>query len=123
MAGMKISQLILAIGLVIPLGFTATDTDRAVLNQGTTQSRTQPGILGEGLTSNRLDHWAFKPPVRPAIPLVRASSFILRNPIDAFLAAGYEKHGLTPVPPISKELLLRRVYLDLVGLPPTQEEL
>ena len=46
-----------------------------------------------------------------------------RNPIDAFLAAGYQSRGLRPSPPVSKDLWLRRVYLDLIGLPPTREEL
>ncbi len=68
------------------------------------------------------DHWAFRAPVRPALPsltgVIRTS-----NPIDAFLAAARQKHGLTPQPPADRSTLLRRVYLDLIGLPPTREEL
>jgi hypothetical protein len=45
------------------------------------------------------------------------------NPIDAFLSAEYGKHGLHPSPPAARAALLRRVYLDLIGLPPTREEL
>jgi hypothetical protein len=67
-------------------------------------------------------HWAFQPPQRPAVPEVKNPGWV-RNPIDAFLAAGHEKKGLQPNPPASKSVLLRRVYLDLIGLPPTREEL
>src|SRR5262249_29790300 len=44
-------------------------------------------------------------------------------PVDAFLAAGHARQGLQPSPPVHDDLLLRRVYLDLIGLPPTREEL
>jgi hypothetical protein len=78
------------------------------------------------------DHWAFRPPVRPAVPTssVNASDHPAgpranraNNPIDAFLAAEQEKRGLVPQPPADRCLLLRRVSLDLIGLPPTYEEL
>jgi hypothetical protein len=64
-------------------------------------------------------HWAFQEPARPAVP----PSPWGRNPADAFLAASHSRQGLVASPPVSDDLLLRRVYLDLVGLPPTQEEL
>jgi hypothetical protein len=67
-------------------------------------------------------HWAFQPLVRPAVPKGRDASWV-RNPIDAFLDRGYAQRGLRPNPPLSKSLLLRRVYLDLVGLPPTRAAL
>ncbi len=67
-------------------------------------------------------HWAFRPPRCPAVPIVKHPGWV-RNPIDAFIAAGHEKKGLHPNPPASKSVLLRRVYLDLIGLPPTREEL
>jgi hypothetical protein len=65
------------------------------------------------------DHWAFRAPVRPAVPPARER---VRNPIDAFLAAAREKRGITPQPPAERRLLLRRVYLDLVGLPSSRQE-
>src|SRR5213078_545323 len=68
------------------------------------------------------NHWSFKPPVRPVVPQVKNSSWV-RNPIDALVAAEHEKHGLTPRPEAAKHVLLRRVYVDLIGLPPTREEL
>jgi hypothetical protein len=59
---------------------------------------------------------------RPAIPKVKNTAWV-RNPIDAFLAAEHEERGLTPRPEATRAVLLRRVYLDLIGLPPTPEEL
>jgi hypothetical protein len=67
-------------------------------------------------------HWSHVKPVRPATPAVK-NSWWVRNPIDAFVAAGLEDHNLKPRPEASKSLLLRRVTLDLVGLPPTPEEI
>ncbi len=58
---------------------------------------------------------------RPAVPVVKNRRWA-RNPIDAFIAAGHEAQRLGPRPQASRETLLRRVYLDLVGLSPTPEE-
>jgi hypothetical protein len=68
------------------------------------------------------DHWAFRVPVRRAAPAAKDTARV-RNPIDLFLAAERDKHGLTPQPPADKYTLLRRVTLDLTGLPPTRDEL
>jgi hypothetical protein len=67
-------------------------------------------------------HWAFQVPVRP-LPPRPVEPGRGRNPIDGFVAAAQEAHGLRPSPPADRETLLRRVYLDLVGLPPTRSEL
>ncbi len=67
-------------------------------------------------------HWAYKKPVRPTVPVVKNKAWG-RNPIDAFILARLEKEGLQPAPEASKETLLRRVYLDLIGLPPSVKEL
>jgi hypothetical protein len=67
-------------------------------------------------------HWAFRRAIRPDVPHVANSTWV-RNPIDAFIAAGHQAHGLTPQPTADKRILLRRVYLDLIGLPPTRAEL
>ncbi len=64
----------------------------------------------------------FEPVKRPPVPMVKNAGWV-RNPIDAFIAAEHEKQGLTPRPEAGKAVLLRRVYLDLIGLPPTREEL
>jgi hypothetical protein len=66
-------------------------------------------------------HWAFVPPRRPPLPRVKNASWP-RNPVDAFVLARLEKAGLAPSPPADRTTLLRRLSLDLVGLPPTPEE-
>ncbi|MDA1311968.1 MAG: DUF1553 domain-containing protein [Acidobacteria bacterium] len=70
----------------------------------------------------RSTHWAFQAPRRPDVPQVNNQAWV-RNPVDAFVSAKREEKGLEPVAPADKRTLLRRVYLDLVGLPPTQEEM
>jgi hypothetical protein len=69
-----------------------------------------------------VDHWSFQKPVRPEIPAVKDAAWSA-NPIDAFIAAKHEDLGLTPLAEAPPNVLLRRVYLDLVGLPPTPQEL
>lgn len=66
-------------------------------------------------------HWAFVAPVRPALPEVKNRKWV-RNPVDSFVLAELEKQNLAPSPEASKETLIRRVSLDLIGLPPTPAE-
>ncbi|HEV3203449.1 MAG TPA: DUF1549 domain-containing protein, partial [Gemmataceae bacterium] len=66
-------------------------------------------------------HWAFQKPTNTPIPSVRDTSWI-KNPIDAFILDRLEKAGLRPALPLFRPTLLRRVTLDLTGLPPTPEE-
>jgi Protein of unknown function (DUF1553)/Protein of unknown function (DUF1549)/Concanavalin A-like lectin/glucanases superfamily/Planctomycete cytochrome C len=66
-------------------------------------------------------HWAFEKPVRPAVPKVRQAAWV-RNPIDNFILAKLEKEGLKPSPEADRNTLIRRVTLDLIGLPPSPEE-
>lgn len=67
-------------------------------------------------------HWAFQPIRRPGIPAVKNSAWV-RHPIDAFIAKKHEERGLTPWPEASREVLLRRLTIDLIGVPPTPEEI
>jgi mono/diheme cytochrome c family protein len=67
-------------------------------------------------------HWAYQPPVRAALPVVKDARWG-GNPVDAFIALEHQQRGLKASAPAEKNVLLRRVYLDLVGLPPTREEL
>jgi hypothetical protein len=67
------------------------------------------------------EHWAFVAPVRPELPAVRNASWPA-NPIDYFILARLEREGLSPSPPVERARLIRRVYLDLIGLPPTVEQ-
>ncbi len=66
-------------------------------------------------------HWAFTPPRRPAVPAVKNSSWVA-NPIDAFILARLETEGLKPSAEADRVTLLRRLSLDLIGLPPTPAE-
>jgi len=66
-------------------------------------------------------HWAFQP-LPPSIPVPTAASHTAAHPIDAFLNARLQAAGITPNPPADKRTLLRRLYLDLIGLPPTPEQ-
>ena len=70
----------------------------------------------------KIEHWSYQRPVRPAIPSVKNTAFV-RNPIDAFVASKHEGLGLTPAPEAARHVLLRRVYLDLIGLPPSPDDL
>ncbi len=66
-------------------------------------------------------HWSYIKPVHPASPPVKNARWVV-NPIDNFVLARLEKEGLTPQPPADRATLLRRVSLDLIGLPPTIAE-
>jgi len=66
-------------------------------------------------------HWAYERPRRPPAPVPREASWV-RNPIDAFVLARLEREGLRPSAEAPKETLARRLSLDLVGLPPTPQE-
>ncbi len=72
-------------------------------------------------------HWAFIPPVRPVVPgspaaKVQSPRSASRHPIDAFILARLEKEKITPAPEADRATLLRRLNLDLIGLPPTPQE-
>jgi hypothetical protein len=66
-------------------------------------------------------HWSFVKPVRPPVPAVRDKAWP-RNPIDSFVLARLEKEGLRPSPEADRATLIRRLSLDLTGLPPAPEE-
>ena len=65
--------------------------------------------------------WSFVKPVRPPVPVVKHVARV-KNPIDAFVVAALEAKGLQPAPPASRRTLIRRIYFDLIGLPPRPEE-
>lgn len=67
-------------------------------------------------------HWAFQTPERPPVPEVKNKTWV-KNPIDAFVLEKLESEKLSPAPQADKSTLLRRLSLDLVGLPPTLDEL
>ena len=90
---------------------------RAWIDQGATW----PDSAIAAHRKNWRQHWAFKPPVRPKIPAVNNTRWP-RNPIDAFVLAKLERENLTPSAEADKVTLLRRLSLDLIGLPPAPEE-
>lgn len=65
----------------------------------------------------KTDHWAFKAPVKPKVP------GNAKHPIDAFIRERLKKEGLSPSPAADPATLLRRLHLDLTGLPPTPQEI
>lgn len=103
-----------------PEGHPLTPEQIALLSAWVQQNAESPA--DEQPEPDPHEHWAFRPVVRPAIPQVASSQLVL-NPIDAFIASGHERLGLTPLPSARPEHLLRRVYLDLIGLPPARDEL
>ncbi|MFH1299518.1 MAG: PSD1 and planctomycete cytochrome C domain-containing protein [Planctomycetota bacterium] len=67
--------------------------------------------------------WSLQPLQRPSVPqdIATAEQFPIRNPIDAFVAARHKLSGVKPAPQADRRTLIRRLYFDLVGLPPTPE--
>ncbi|QOV89733.1 PSD1 and planctomycete cytochrome C domain-containing protein [Humisphaera borealis] len=68
-------------------------------------------------------HWAYVKPLRPALPKAANTDHPRPNAIDAFIVARLQKEGWTPSPQASRETLIRRLSLDLTGLPPTPAEI
>jgi hypothetical protein len=89
---------------------------RAWIDQG---AKMPEKIAGE---KDPAQHWAFKTPTRPKVPKVQNPKSKIQNPVDAFVLARLEKEKLQPSPEANKVALLRRLHLDLTGLPPTIEE-
>jgi hypothetical protein len=69
------------------------------------------------------DWWSLRPLVRPEVPRIRNPQSAIRNPIDAFILHSLDSNQLTASPPADPRTLLRRLYFDLTGLPPTPEEI
>ncbi|GIW79199.1 MAG: chromosome segregation protein [Gemmatales bacterium] len=91
---------------------------RAWIEQGASWPKSSTNVVAAG---PRSDHWAFQPIRRPAVPTVKRTHF-LRNPIDAFVLRRLEEEGIEPAPRADRYTLLRRLHFDLLGLPPTPEE-
>ena len=75
----------------------------------------------ETYTLKERSWWAYQKPERPELPAVKNQDWV-RTPVDAFILARLEKQGMAPAAPADRATLLRRVTFDLVGLPPTPEE-
>ncbi len=97
--------VVLAIGLCLPLPAAERYADDA---------------KDDAWVAPRRAFWAFQKPVRPAVPA--SNSAWVKTPIDAFLLEAMRGKGLKPSPPLDRARLIRRVTLDLTGLPPTPSE-
>ena len=75
----------------------------------------------DAIAQSGSEHWSLKPVVRSPLPSVAGANW-LREPIDAFILARLEKEKIQPSPPAERTVLLRRLQLDLIGLPPSPEE-
>ena len=80
-------------------------------------------VSSRAAVSTNIDHWAYRPLAAPPVPELPVPSRTSINPVDAFITAKLAEHGLTPAPEADRRTLLRRVSFDLIGLPPTPEEL
>jgi mono/diheme cytochrome c family protein len=69
----------------------------------------------------RAKHWSFRPVKMPAVPDVKNAAWV-KTPVDAFVLVNLEKNNVAPAPPADKRTLIRRAYFDLLGLPPSPED-
>ncbi len=76
---------------------------------------------GRMTAKTKSDHWSFQPLKRADPPSVGGGA-VIQNPIDKFIVSRLEEEGLTPSPEADKATLIRRIYLDLIGLPPSLAE-
>jgi hypothetical protein len=104
------------------------DTDELMPPKGGRLTTAQVGVLRKWIDQGAIwpetgdaKHWAFVPPVRPAAPEVKGRGWV-RNPIDQFILAKLEGRGWEPARKAEPGVLLRRVSLDLAGLPPSLAE-
>ncbi|HVA51500.1 MAG TPA: DUF1553 domain-containing protein [Pirellulales bacterium] len=112
---------------------SATDPSRRMPPEGAPLTAREIGTLAAWIESGAktpadekpqddpTTHWAFRRPLRPAVPTARSDW--VTNPIDAFIVARQVAAGVGPLAEADKATLLRRLTLDLIGLPPTRDEL
>ena len=93
---------------------------RTWIDQGARYDDTQAGPAAAAPV--RSSHWAFQSVKRPSVPAVRIEDAARRNEIDAFIQARLQKEGLAPSPEADRVTLVRRLFLDLLGLPPTPKD-
>ena len=103
----------------MPLGSAALPEEPIALIEKWINQLQAPG-KEEGAARQNQHPWPFRQLQAPTIPELKQKGWV-RNPVDAFVLARLEEKGLQPAPPASKRILLRRLYFDLIGLPPTPE--
>ncbi len=106
-------------GSPMPLSGKLVPDDIGLIRAWLDQGAQWPDSTAESQIAKK--HWAYVKPVRPIPPAVRKPGSA-RNPIDQFILERLHREGLEAAPEASREALIRRVKLDLIGLPPTPEE-
>ncbi len=105
---------------------SSTDADEMMPppDSGKTLSDAEKTVLKRWVTEGAKyeKHWAFVAPVRPPVPQVKRGDLVA-NPIDSFVIAKLEAEGLALAPRATKERLIRRLYFDFIGLPPSLPEI
>ena len=91
----------------------------AVLAEWVKAGAAVPDDIAKAPTPDPKQHWAFQPIKEPAVPKLAVA---VVNPIDAFVLAKLKEKGLSPAPRADRRTLIRRAYIDLIGMPPTAEE-
>lgn len=92
------------------------------VRRGAPDPRVPLAVSGKSYGGVGRQHWAFQPLQKPAVPAVKNTTWV-RSPVDAFVLARLDAAGLEPNPIADKRTLIRRVTFDLIGLPPTEEEI
>src|SRR5262245_43488656 len=99
-------------------GAPLTADQISILTRWIDQGAQWPDALANEQNAGIQKHWAYVKPMRPAIPAVHDAAWV-RNPIDNFVLARLEKEGLRQTREATRETLVRRLSLDLIGLPPS----
>ncbi|MFN7932230.1 MAG: DUF1549 domain-containing protein [Bryobacteraceae bacterium] len=121
-AGSKVIQLVES-GKMPPAGAKLTRAEIDVLKAWIADGAKFPASPVTGAKAQpKSNHWSLQPIRKPAEPAIKNTAWA-RNPIDRFVLARLEKDSIAPSPEAEKAILLRRVSLDLTGLPPTPAEL
>ncbi|MGH9673463.1 MAG: PSD1 and planctomycete cytochrome C domain-containing protein, partial [Bryobacteraceae bacterium] len=107
-----------------PVGPRLTESEVAVLRTWIDQGATWPAdpARSPARMARRSNHWSLRPVRKPIPPLVSSATWV-RNPIDRFVLARLDREGLAPSPEADKTTLLRRLHLDLTGVPPNPNEI
>ncbi len=102
-------------------GDPLTDGEVGLIRAWIDQGAVWPDALAGATPQKQTNHWAFKQPLRPKVPVVKNKAAVL-SPVDSFIISRLENEKLKLSPEADKVTLLRRLSLDLIGLPPTIAE-
>src|SRR6266436_1978601 len=102
----------------MPMGGSIPDATLAALAKAIDEMKP---IATTAKHANTYAAWLFSAPKPPPVPSTNRKDWV-KNPIDAFILAKLESKNLSPAPPADRRALIRRVYFDLIGLPPTPQE-